>query len=86
MKAADPPKGDHLIVPGWRVDKVYISMSSAALFSTLGDPDEKDRRGEYIFASWKLAGVNVFLNAQYGYVEEIAATSDLNRTTEGVHN
>jgi hypothetical protein len=40
MKVADPPKDDQLIVPGWRIGKVYLGMTSAALLAAMGEPDE----------------------------------------------
>lgn len=36
---ADPPKSDKRIVPGWRVEQVYLGMPAAELIKVLGAPE-----------------------------------------------
>ena len=90
MKAADPPKDDKLIVPGWRVGKVYLGMTSAALFAAMGEMGEPDSTASHVkygSFSWKYGkhdGLEVMLDKKTDQVYALLLHNGSYKTAEGV--
>ena len=84
MKAADPPKDDNLIVPGWRVGKVYLGMTSTELLAAMGEPSSTKPGEESNWFSWKNAELDVSLDKKADQVVKIALNDERYKTAEGV--
>lgn len=84
MKAADPPKDDKLIVPGWRVGKVYLGMTSAALLTAMGEPDMASPYHHTTNFTWKNAGLSVQLDMEADSAINIEVFRESNVTAAGV--
>ena len=84
MKAADPPKDDNLIVPGWRVGNVYLGMTSGELVALMGEPSSTKPGEESNRFSWKNAELDVSLDKKANQVELIDLYDERYKTAEGV--
>lgn len=85
MKVADPPKDDRLIVPGWRVGKVYLGMTSSALLAAMGEPSSTRPSDYSTGLEWENAGLYVWFNKKADLVDTIDVRHETYKTAEDVH-
>ena len=84
MKAADPPKDDNLIVPGWRVGKVYLGMTSRELVASMGEPSSTKPGETLTHFFWKNAELGASLNKKADRVDSIMFEDERYKTAEGI--